>query len=231
MSVRTARHLAVCGVLGLALAGCSGAPVSAPASTPTPSAPTQTTTSSVAATPTPSMTVATPSATPTPTSSAAPTLGSVVTPTPTGPATPLAPGLITTNGGLISLSADNAFHADGWTFGQFLPVGATALVPAIAATVNCDGPGPEIEYRLSPTTAKLRVTVVQDILSDSSDNTVNVKIMTDGKTVAEKAISFKQSAELTAPLTGVAVIKLVASPKGDCTTSSNVLITQAEVQG
>ena len=104
-------------------------------------------------------------------------------------------------------------------------------MPALAATVNCDADGMEMEYRFTPTYGSLRVSVAQDVLSDSSDNKVEFTIYADGKVVAQKAITFKQTAELTASLAGVTVVKLVASTKGTCRTSSTALVTKAVVRG
>lgn len=226
MTLRPLPHLAGGCVLLLLASGCSAA---IPGSTPV-AVVSAATTAAVEPTPT-----ATETSTPALPSSAAPspTLGTVVTPTPTGTSsTPLVPGIISANAGsLIRLSTDNAFHANGWTLGTYLPAASTVPVEALAATVNCDADGQEMEYRFSPTYGTLRVAVAQDILSDSSDNTVNFQLVADGKVVAEKAIKFKQSGDLSMSLSGVTVVKLVASTKGACKTSSVALLTNATVQG
>lgn len=222
---RTARLTLAGGAVALALAGCTAAPV------PT-SAPPATALPSEAAGPTQSGT-ATP--TPTPTPGGPITLGAPA-PSPTGTLTQ-PPGVQTPSvltvlpGTTVNLDLTNAFRSDGWVAGLYQPAGAASKIPALAATVNCGQPGPELEYRFTQTAGTLRVGVAQDLLSVSSDNTVLVQLVADGRVVNEKPVTFKQAAELTAPLNGVTVVKVVATPQGTCRSSSAALITGAVVQG
>ncbi|HNV13147.1 MAG TPA: hypothetical protein PKL63_00670 [Dermatophilaceae bacterium] len=231
--LRTALTL---GAAALVLAGCTVAP-----STPTTTATTTSDTpSATVTTPTPTAPLLT--VTPSPTASGLPTLGTVVTPgAPTttastdagvAPGTATTPSLISAGPGtLVVLGLGNAFHADGWASGSYQPAGATARSLALAATVNCAVAGPEIEYRVLPTNSSIKVTVAQELMSDSSDNTVTFSLVTDGKVVNEKPVTFKQTAELVAPLTGVTVVKITAVAKAPCKTSSTALITRAIIQG
>nr|NLI48953.1 hypothetical protein [Propionibacterium sp.] len=223
---RTARLTLACGALALVAAGCTAAPAptSAPATPP-----------SVAQTASP-----TPTATPTQTATPIPTAGGPITlgapaPSPTTPLPPpgaQTPSVLTVPpGSTLNLDLTNAFRSDGWAAGLHQPAGAASKIPALAATVNCGQPGPELEYRFTQTGGTLRVTAAQDLLSVSSDNTVLVQLVADGRIVNEKALTFKQTAELTAPLNGVTVVKIVAAPQGACRASSTALITGAVVQG
>ena len=217
----------------LLLAGCTVAPAA------TPTTPLATTTGSPSAEATP--TLALPTSTPTPTQPSAPlvspTLGAVATPsaTPTGPGVSTSaattPSLIVVNPGTtVVLGVDNAFHHDGWVAGSYQPAGAASKVPALASTVNCGETGSGLEFRLLPTSGTVRISAAQDLMSDSSDNPLTVQLLADGKVVGEQAITFKQTAELSAPLTGVTVLKIVATSKTPCRTSSVALITRALIQ-
>ena len=230
----TLRATLAVGAATLVLAGCTVAP-----SAPTPSTTADARSSATAPLATP--TSETPSSTPTPTASV-PTLGSVVTPTvyPTqaskdagiAPGTATTPSLISAGPGMIvALGLGNSFHADGWSSGPFQPAGATTKSLALAATVNCAVTGPELEYRVLPTNSTIKVTVAQELMSDSSDNTITFQLVIDGKVVNEKPITFKQTSELSAPLTGVTVVKITATAKAPCKTSSTALITRAIIQG
>jgi hypothetical protein len=240
MSLRLDTLLAAltAGAATILVAGCTVAPSASSAPTTADTGPSTTATTATLATPTFEI----PSSTPTPTASGLPTLGSVVTPSayPTqtsmnagvAPGTATTPSLISAGPGmLVTLGLGNAFHADGWASGQFQPAGATTAALALAATVNCAVAGPELEYRVLPTNSTIKITVAQELLSDSSDNTVTFQLVTDGKVVNEKPITFKQTAELAAPLTGVTVVKVTATAKAPCKTSSTALITRAIIQG
>ena len=96
--------------------------------------------------------------------------------------------------------------------------------------IVCGETGSGLEFRLLPTSGTVRISAAQDLMSDSSDNPLTVQLLADGKVVGEQAITFKQTAELSAPLTGVTVLKIVATSKTPCRTSSVALITRALIQ-
>ncbi len=242
MSLRPAnlRLPLACGALAL-LAGCTVAPSGSTASSPAVTSPAASASGTVSATPTVS---ATASASASASASVSPTVGTTLSAAPTAsgvpgsstggamPTGPATPSLISAQpGGTVALGTANAFHADGWTLGDYQPAAAPARTQALAATINCNAPGQELEYRFAPTNATLKVSVAQDVLSVSSDNTIDFQIVADGKSVAEKALTFKQTADLSAPLTGVTVVKIVAKSTGACTTSSTALVTKAVVSG
>lgn len=242
MSVRpeSLRLPAAVGAVALLLAGCTVAPSGGPASkAPTTAAvPLET----PSASPTPTMTTASASAS----ASVTPTLGTTLSPAPTAsggapsgvdtagaiPSAGQSPSLINAPvGSTVTLGLGNAFRSDGWAQGNFQPAGAASASPMLGATVNCNTTGPELEYRFAATRGTLKISVAQDVMSVSSDNTVDFVLLADGKAVAEKPVTFKQAADLSAPLTGVTVVKVVAKTTGTCTTSSTALITKATVTG
>ncbi len=218
---RTARLGIVGAALALAATGCTAAP----APTPSPS---------VAATPSATASAAPSTAAPSPSAGPSVTLGAPA-PSPTETAAPggvPTPPLVTAlPGSTVTLDLTNAFHSNGWVAGLHQPAGAPSKIPALATTANCGQPGTEIEYRFAPAGGNIKVTVAQDLLSDSSDNTVLFQLIADGRAVAEKPLTFKQTAELTAPLNGVTVVKIAAVTQGACRSSSTALVTRAVVQG
>lgn len=142
------------------------------------------------------------------------------------------PGLTTVQpGDQVRLTAQTAFRSDGWTDSTAQPAGAAAPVPVLTAVISCLGGPPELEYRFPPSRGTVRLVVAQDILSRSSDNTLEFLLVADGKQVATKAITFKQQAELGAPLTGVTSLKVVVRPKGACKDNATALITEASAKG
>lgn len=148
---------------------------------------------------------------------------------PSGPGTP---SLVNVGPGQsVTLGIQNAFNADGWASGIYQPAAGMAQAQALATTVNCGQPAPALEFRFAPTRGNLKLNVGQDIMSASSDNTVEFVLYTDGKAVAQKSVTFKQSAELSAPLAGVTVVKVAAKTTGACTTSTTALVTKAVVTG
>lgn len=237
---RAGLALAAC-VTTLAVAGCGG-----PA--PTPSAPPPPVTAPAAE---PSAAPQAPQAPQAPEASDQAT--AVASPTPvvtTGPSVTLgapapspAPGIQTSSGPrnpalvavqpgtTVPLDLGSAFHADNWQAGQYQPAAAPARVPAYAVTVACEQPPAVLEYRLAPGSGVIKFSVAQDLLSDSSDNTLAVQLVADGRVVTEKTLTFKQTAELSAPTAGVTVVKLTAATRGTCRTSSVALVTQAVLQG
>ena len=223
MSLPTTRLGIAGAALALAVAGCTAAPAPTPTPTETPAASQSATVTAAPSTP-----------------AASPSAGSSITlgapaPSPTATAAPggvQSPSLVTAlPGSTVSLDLTNAFHADGWVAGLYQPAGVPSKVPALATTANCGQPGTEIEYRFAPTGGNIKVTVAQDLLSDSSDNTVLFQLVADGRAVTEKPGTFTQTAELTAPLNGVTVVKIVAVTQGTCRSSSTALVTRAVVQG
>lgn len=230
-----ARPAFAASIAALLVAGCASPAPSAPAPAASTGAPTTAAAASPSGSAGPSS-GASPSTSATTDAPASPsiTLGAPA-PSPSGSAaagTPQGPSLVVVPpGGTAELGLANAFHSDGWRDGYYQPAAASTKQAALAASVNCGQAGVELEYRFAPTSGTLAVSVAQDVLSDSSDNTVGFTILTDGRSVAEKAISFKQTAELTAPLDRVTVVKIVAATKGACRTSSTALITSATVRG
>ncbi len=228
----TAASVAVAAVLS----GCTiGSP--SRSATPLPSEPVPTDTLAPepteaptdSASPDPSATLSD-SASPDPSATPTDSAGPDATPQPSG--APGTPGLISVDAGQqTQLTMANAFRSDGWTEGSYQTPGATAPVQALGAVVNCNQGTAELEYRFSTSRGQAKVTVAQDALSDSSDNTLEFLLVADGKQVASKTVTFKQTAELAASVNGVTALKVVARTKGACTNSSTALITKAFIQG
>ncbi|WP_052462141.1 hypothetical protein [Nigerium massiliense] len=135
-----------------------------------------------------------------------------------------------TPGQQTPLTVANAFRTDGWAEDQFQAPGGQPAT-AMGAFITCGQPAPELEYRLANGRGTVRMSVAQDIMSDSADNTIEFVLLADGKQVANRPVTFKQKADLTASLNGVTVLKVQARPRGKCTDATTAIITKAFVQG
>lgn len=116
-----------------------------------------------------------------------------------------------------TLGLADAFDRSDWEEGNFTPVGSTTDAQALAATVNCSSSRPRVlEFRFSGTDGyTLRASVAQELHSPNPSATLEFALVLDDRQTSTKSIKFKQSAELTADLTGVAVVQLtVKHPDG-----------------
>ena len=217
---------------GLAL-GASACTAPGTASTPTPSAsasssPSPSDAASASASPDPS---ATASWTPSPSASVSPTPSPSTSESPSAAPTPsdrtASAGPIQVPSGTVEeLHLVDAFLSEGFVEGTYQPVGRPEAVRAMAAQL--DRTSAALEFRLNQSSGRMTVEVSQDILSASSNQTVDVVLLADGRQVATKTVGFKQSATLSANLGGVAALRVQATAKGGATT---VLVTRVTVQG
>lgn len=217
---------------GLAL-GASACTAPGTASTPTPSAsasssPSPSDAASASASPDPS---ATASWTPSPSASVSPTPSPSTSESPSAAPTPsdrtASAGPIQVPSGTVEeLHLVDAFLSEGFVEGTYQPVGRPEAVRAMAAQL--DKTSAALEFRLNQSSGRMTVEVSQDILSASSNQTVDVVLLADGRQVATKTVGFKQSATLSANLGGVAALRVQATAKGGATT---VLVTRVTVQG
>lgn len=217
---------------GLAL-GASACTAPGTASTPTPSAsasssPSPSDAASASASPDPS---ATASWTPSPSASVSPTPSPSTSESPSAAPPPsdrtASAGPIQVPSGTVEeLHLVDAFLSEGFVEGTYQPVGRPEAVRAMAAQL--DRTSAALEFRLNQSSGRMTVEVSQDILSASSNQTVDVVLLADGRQVATKTVGFKQSATLSANLGGVAALRVQATAKGGATT---VLVTRVTVQG
>lgn len=217
---------------GLAL-GASACTAPGTASTPTPStsassSPSPSDAASVSANPDPG---ATASWTPSPSASVSPTPSPSTSESPSAAPTPsdrtASAGPIQVPSGTVEeLHLVDAFLSEGFVEGTYQPVGRPEAVRAMAAQL--DKTSAALEFRLNQSSGRMTVEVSQDILSASSNQTVDVVLLADGRQVATKTVGFKQSATLSANLGGVAALRVQATAKGGATT---VLVTRVTVQG
>ncbi|MBB2893697.1 hypothetical protein [Flexivirga oryzae] len=124
------------------------------------------------------------------------------------------PPVLQATGADRTLTLSDAFSADNWEEGSYTPAGKADPVQGIRTDVYCSASEP-IELRFGQTTGTLHVAFAQDIQSDSSDQTLEFDLTVDGRTVKSKNVTFKQSGEMSTPLSGVASIEITAQPAGD----------------
>lgn len=174
-----------------------------------------------------------------PTASASPSPGGTASATPGGSSAPepsptpeptdrnSSPGPVLVSPGTVEqLHLVDAFANDGFVEGVYQPVGRPSAARAMAAQL--DKSTATLEFRFSQTSGRITVEAAQDILSSSSNQTVDVALLADGRRVAAKSIRFKESTTLSANLGGVAALQVQATAKGGATT---VLVTKIVVQG
>lgn len=129
-----------------------------------------------------------------------------------------------------NLTLADAFNAPQWEEASRQPAGKRDSIQAISQMVYC-GNNASLEYRFAESTGTLKFTAMQGMASQSSTNTLAFSILADGRTVQAKNVTFKQQAELSAPLSGVAVINIVVEGTRDraCENSAEALITKLRV--
>lgn len=195
----------VLATFALVLAGCSAQPA---APVPTPEAPV-------------TVTVTAPPPSPTATTS---------TNTPAGGAA--SPGVISVGPGEgRTLHLTDAHGADrAWSEAGFQPVGSAQPRQAIGAMVYCPGDA-ELEFRFAQKEGTFKATVAQDMNSKSSTEDLEWALVVDGRQIETKRIAFKDSAEFTTPLSGVAVVQLVVKNARPCKAQATALVTSAVIQG
>lgn len=128
------------------------------------------------------------------------------------------------------LTLADAFNAPQWEEASRQPAGKKESIQAISQMIYC-GSNASLEYRFAESTGTLKFTAMQGMASQSSTNTLAFSILADGRTVQAKNVTFKQQAELSAPLSGVAVINIVVEGTRDraCENSAEALITKLRV--
>lgn len=192
---------------GLFLGGCSALPVVSGVPAPTPEAPVTVTVTAPAPSPTVTTTVASAGA------SAAPSIISV------------APGTDRT------LHLTDAYSVESaWSEAGFQPVGSAETRQAIGARVYCVR-GPQLEFRFAQNGGTFKATVAQDMNSALSTQELEWSLVVDGRLAETKRIAFKDSAEFTTPLSGVAVVQLNVAQAKPCKESVIALVTSAVIQG
>lgn len=129
------------------------------------------------------------------------------------------------------LTMADAFSAENWEEASFQPVNQSENIQAMAATVGCSRKGEELEFRFAQNSGELTFDLAQDMSSDSSDELLEWALEVDGRQVETKKVAFKDSAQLTTPLSGVAVVKLQLSNPTPCTGSAVGLVTKATIKG
>lgn len=153
-----------------------------------------------------------------------PAVESTLTPSPSPAA------IVVTPGAERKLNLSDAYNPSNyWKEASFQQVGSTENQQAIGVEFDCYRT-PMLEFRFAQNTGTFRAVVAQDLNSESSNETQEWALIVDGRPQETKQISFKDSVELTAPLTGVAVVKIAAKNQGNCGTSTG-LITSATIQG
>lgn len=178
-------------------------------------------------TPTATVTVTAPAAAPTP--SSLPTTSSS---TPQPGSSPSGPAVISVQPGAErTLTKSDAFSAENWDEGSYQPVNQPQEMQALAAVAGCRYGAEELEFRFAQNAGSLTFQVAQDMSSKSSEEILEWALVVDGRQVETKKIAFKDSVELTTPLTGVAVVKLQVNNPEPCSSSAIGLVTKAVIQG
>lgn len=130
-----------------------------------------------------------------------------------------------------TLTKADAFAAQNWDEGSYQAVGQAQTGQAIAYAVACDYGTNPLEFRFSQNQGTLKFVVAQAMNSRSSAEKQEWALIVDGRQVQTKSISFKDSVEITTPLSGVAVVQLKVSEPRPCSGSSIGLITSAVITG
>lgn len=141
------------------------------------------------------------------------------------------PGIIEVQpGSERPLHLTDAYDASSmWKEGSFQ---AVTLDPsqAIGAKLGCASHA-ALEFRFSNTDGTFRAEVAQDINSASSSNTLEWSMLVDGQRTETEPIAFKETAEFSTPLAGVAVVRLETKISGKCQKGATALITSAKIDG
>lgn len=128
------------------------------------------------------------------------------------------------------LTLADAFAAENWTEELRQPAGKAAQQQAIATRVYCGQESSPLEFRFAEQPGTLRLTVAQDMASASSDAKVEFALIVDGRRLESKAITFKETTELSASLSGASVVNVIASTKESCSRNTVIaLITKAVI--
>lgn len=207
---RPIRTLACLTVLGLALAGC-GESTTAEVETPAPVTVTVTATATVEST--------SPSRPATSASPASQSAGSEV--------------IVVDPGSTRTLTKADAFASEGWEEGSFQAVGGARPEQALAARSSCARKKSQpLEFRFAQNQGTVRFTVAHSMLSATSDAQLEWALLVDGRQVQTEIIAFKESAELVADLSGVAVVQVLYRQVQDSGCGDTLgLITSAVIEG
>ena len=132
-------------------------------------------------------------------------------------------------GGERRLSLVDAFgDTSDWQEGSFQAPGSANRVQGVTTSISCSSE--ELEFRFSSATGRFVANVAQSMESPASDKIQEWTLTLDGRRAETKRISFKESAELAADLTGVAVVKLGVANVSGCA-STKGLITSLTIHG
>lgn len=142
------------------------------------------------------------------------------------------PSVLKDTGADRTLTLADTFSADQWEEGSYKAAGSTKSVQGIRTSVSCYSDGTEpIELRFADAKGKLKVAVAQDVTSEASDNVLAFDLIVDGRKVRSKNVAFSKTNTLSTDLSGVVVVKIVASrvKSDDCEGSALALITKLEI--
>lgn len=131
------------------------------------------------------------------------------------------------------LGLKDAFDHGRWVEGSYRPAGRAEEVVGAVAHLTCGGSPSVMEYRFAQTTGKLRVTAAHDMLSPGADAVIEFRLTADGRQAQTKNLTFKESAELTVDLSGVAVVtveaKQIRDPQKNCGKDAVALVYKMSV--
>lgn len=137
-----------------------------------------------------------------------------------------------TPGAERKLTRADAFSAEYFEERSFQPVGRANEVQALGATANCNSSlARELEFRFAENQGDLTFEVAQEMSSPSSEENLEWGLVVDGRQVETKKIAFKESAEFTTSLAGVAVVKLQLRNPSPCSGQAIGLVTKAVIKG
>lgn len=161
---------------------------------------------------------------------------------PSGSGTTAGPGASGSPGGAGSpvisgtnktLGLRDAFNAGFWTEGGYQPATAQQTQPGLAFQVGCgDYSSSPLELRFSQASGTLKATVGQASNSPSTGGTLEFSLIADGRRVQAKSVSYQQTAELSADVSSVNLVKIDVKQSGtECDRPITALITNLGLSG
>lgn len=135
-------------------------------------------------------------------------------------------------GATRTLTLIDAQPNNDWREAGFQPVGSATIQQAIGTTLPCISSPRTLEFRFAQNAGDFKATVAQDMGSKSSSEELEWALIVDGRQLETKRIAFKDVAEFTTPLAGVAVVQLsVKLSSTRCQGGATALVTSVIIAG
>lgn len=122
-------------------------------------------------------------------------------------------------------------YGSNWTEGSVRIPSSATEVQGMATKVGCYSEPRALEFRFAQSQGAFSAAVAQSLDSTDSSAVLEWTLVVDGRRVSTQRIAFKETAEFSTSLAGVAVVRLEVLTAKPCSDEATGVVTSAKVDG